>query len=133
MLPEAATATLAPSLNRAAPPVPSTLPYHALEVQGTLAIVQRVLLSPATWVTILVIAAGFSAWIWRGLLERPAHIVQPPLQKGLGFDWLNRQVARLVDRASAALQRTQTGQLNWNILGILAGLVILLLVLVRGY
>jgi len=30
------------------------------------------------------------------------------------------------------LQVTQTGQLNWNILGILAGLVVLLLVLVRG-
>jgi NADH-quinone oxidoreductase subunit L len=111
----------------------STLPYHALDVQGTLEIAQRVLFSPATWITMVVIAAGFAAWIWRGHLERLARFLQPSLQKGLGFEWLNRQVARLFDRTAAALQRTQTGQLNWNILGILAGLVILLLVLVRGH
>jgi NADH-quinone oxidoreductase subunit L len=110
----------------------ATLPFHAIEVQGTLEIVRQVLLSPFTWITLGVIAVGFFAWIRRDLLARPARVLTPPLREGLGFDWLNRQVARLVDKTAALLQRTQTGQLNWNILGILAGLVILLLVLVRG-
>ena len=109
-----------------------TLPFHAIEVQATLEIVRRVVLSPATWVTLGVIAVGFAAWVWRSHFARPAKALEAPLSQGLGFDWLNRQVAWLVKQTAALLQHTQTGQLNWNILGILAGLVILLVVLVRG-
>ena len=51
---------------------------------------------------------------------------------GLGFEWVNQQIVNLTKRTASMLQRTQTGQLNWNIAGILAGLVIILLILVRG-
>ncbi len=51
---------------------------------------------------------------------------------GLGFEWVNQQIVNLTKRTAALLQRTQTGQLNWNIAGILAGLVLILLILVRG-
>jgi NADH-quinone oxidoreductase subunit L len=46
-----------------------------------------------------------------------------------GFD---RLMISLTQGAGAVLSKTQTGQLNWNALGIAAGLVIVLLVLVVG-
>jgi NADH-quinone oxidoreductase subunit L len=58
--------------------------------------------------------------------------LKPAVASGLGFEWVNRQVSGLTRGAAALLQHTQTGQLNWNVAGILAGLVIILLILVRG-
>jgi hypothetical protein len=51
---------------------------------------------------------------------------------GLGFEWINQQIVTLTSRTASRLQRTQTGQLNWNVAGILAGLVLILIILVRG-
>ena len=53
-------------------------------------------------------------------------------QNGLGFEWLNRQVILITKKAAALLQVTQTGQLNWNIFGVLAGLAVILFVLMRN-
>jgi hypothetical protein len=41
-------------------------------------------------------------------------------------------VAGATQDAAAVLQKTQTGQLNWNVAGIVLGLIALLLVLVIG-
>jgi hypothetical protein len=51
---------------------------------------------------------------------------------GLGFEWVNRQVTSLTKRMAGLFQLTQTGQLNWNVAGILGGLVLILLILLRG-
>jgi len=75
---------------------------------------------------------GFAAWIKRDLFKSLSQALEPVLSRGLGFDWINRKVTDLTVGIGTRLQVTQTGQLNWNILGILAGLVVLLMVLVRG-
>jgi NADH-quinone oxidoreductase subunit L len=108
------------------------LPFHSIEVEGTLKIVEQVVLAPATWITLGVVAVGFAAWIKRDLFKGLSQALEPVLSRGLGFDWINRKVTDLTVGIGTRLQVTQTGQLNWNILGILAGLVVLLLVLVRG-
>ena len=110
----------------------ATLPFHSIEVEGTLKIVEQVVLAPATWITLGVVAVGFAAWIKRDLFKGLSQALEPVLSRGLGFDWINRKVTDLTVGIGTRLQVTQTGQLNWNILGILAGLVVLLLVLVRG-
>ncbi len=110
----------------------ATLPFHSIEIEGTLKIVTQVVLSPLTWITLVVVALGLAAWIKRDLFIGPSHALRPVLADGLGFDWINHKVADLTVGIAKRLQITQTGQLNWNILGIVAGLVALLAVLGRG-
>jgi hypothetical protein len=66
------------------------------------------------------------------VLVRFALTLKPVVASGLGFEWINQRIVDLTRRTASALQLTQTGQLNWNITGILAGLLIILLILVRG-
>jgi hypothetical protein len=49
-----------------------------------------------------------------------------------GLDRLNRQIVRLVRRTAEVLRNVQTGQLNWNMVGLVGGLVIVLAVLAWG-
>jgi hypothetical protein len=50
-------------------------------------------------------------------------------QQELGFEQINQWVASSVQHLAAALCRTQTGQLNWNVAGIVGGLILLLSIL----
>ncbi len=45
-----------------------------------------------------------------------------------GFEWINRQVVRLTAGTAEALTATQTGVLNWNVAGIVGGLVAVLMI-----
>jgi NADH-quinone oxidoreductase subunit L len=108
----------------------ATLPFHNLPVEGTWALVGRILLNPATWITLVVIGLGFGVWAARKYLVRPANALKPLAESGLGFDWLNRQIVALTQLVASFLQRFQTGQLNWNVAGILGGLILILIILV---
>jgi hypothetical protein len=45
---------------------------------------------------------------------------------------LEQGIMRLIGWGTAFLRMTQTGQLNWNVAGIVGGLILVLLVLVIG-
>jgi len=109
-----------------------TLPFHELEPHGTLEIVAEVFLAPATWIALGVIALGLVIWLSRSALAGLARALKPLAARGLGFEWINQQIVNMTRGAASALQTTQTGQLNWNVAGILAGLVVILLILIRG-
>jgi len=49
-----------------------------------------------------------------------------------GFNWLNRQIVHGTGQIAEALRATQTGYLNWNVLGIVAGFVVVLGILALG-
>jgi NADH-quinone oxidoreductase subunit L len=110
----------------------STLPYHTLEVTGTLALAGQIFMNPATWLALAVIAAGFGLWFGRKVFAPLTRALKPLASGGLGFEWINRQIVTLTQWIAAQFQRAQTGQLNWNVLGILGGLTVLLLVLWGG-
>ena len=74
----------------------------------------------------------FGLWIKRAALLKLTRTLKPTIAAGLGFEWINQQVVNLTTRTASILQLSQTGQLNWNIAGILVGLLLILLVLVRG-
>ena len=110
----------------------STLPFHSLQAESTWTLIQHVVLSPSTWVALGVIALGFGFWFLRERFSRVTGMFKPLLENGFGFDALNRGIVRVTDQAAKFLQITQTGQLNWNVLGILAGLCLVLLILSGG-
>jgi len=110
-----------------------SLPYHSLHTQGTWDIVLEVLSAPATYLAILVIILGAALYLLRERLEWVSGSFRPAagfVERGLGFEWLNRQVMNVTSNTASALSRTQTGYLNWNVVGILVALIVLLSILI---
>jgi len=113
----------------------STLPYQQMDGATTWEIVYEVLTAPATYLALAVVGLCIITWLMRDhlvLLVQPLKPLTGLIQNDLGFEWLNQQLIRLVQGLAAALCRTQTGQLNWNVAGIVGGLVVLLTILVWG-
>ena len=110
----------------------STLPFHHLEAEPTLTMVKQICLAPTTWIALGVIALGCAAWLVRTRFTTLAEAFRPVLEAGFGFDALNRQIVQGVKRTAKFVQIAQTGQLNWNVIGIVSGLVVILLVALRG-
>jgi NADH-quinone oxidoreductase subunit L len=112
-----------------------TLPYHQLSSVTTWEMVSEVLAAPATWLAMAVIGAGIAIWLLRDRLHIPARLWQPLTRLALddfGFERLNQLLIRLVQQLSTATSYSQTGQLNWNVAGIVGGLVVVLTILVWG-
>lgn len=113
----------------------TTLPFHQLHTETTAEMLTEVVTAPATLVALAVIAVGLWAWRARrdleGLTSRLRGVARAAAA-GFGFEWINRRVVDLTQGAAAALRATQTGQLNWNVVGIVGALVIVLAILVGG-
>ena len=113
----------------------ATLPFHQLHVESTLELIGAVLAAPVTWVALLVIALGLAAWWWRSRLvafSTRLQFVARAASADFGFEWLNCHVVIVAESTANWLRGTQTGQLNWNMVGIVGALVVVLLVLVIG-
>ena len=112
-----------------------TLPFHNLHLASTSQIMADIVGAPVTLLALGVIALGLSAWIWRDRLTdvtRWFNIVERLAAADFGFTWLNRQVVRATQQTASVLRLTQTGQLNWNIVGVVGGLILVLIVLGWG-
>lgn len=113
----------------------STLPYQQIFSSTTWEIISEILTTPATWLASAVVGLGITTWLLQDrlvFLARSLKSLTELAQNDLGFEWLNQQLIRLMQGLAAALCRTQTGQLNWNVAGIVGGLVVLLAILVWG-
>jgi NADH-quinone oxidoreductase subunit L len=110
--------------------IASTMPSQHLEPQTTVEIVVEVVRAPATWLALVVVALGLALWRWRAALGGLSAALRRPAEwgrRGLGFEWMNTQVARAAVGSAEGLRRTQTGQLAWNVAGGLIGLLVLVL------
>ncbi|HEY70716.1 MAG TPA: NADH-quinone oxidoreductase subunit L [Anaerolineae bacterium] len=109
-----------------------SLPYHQLQTSKTFDLALELLNAPATWLALLVILLGFALWMMHKQLK-PLIVFLRPLSRiaenRFGFEHLNQGVIRIARSLSSVLRRTQTGQLNWNIVGIVGGLGIVLALL----
>jgi NADH-quinone oxidoreductase subunit L len=110
----------------------TTLPFHELEAESTLKMVSVVASAPATWIALAIVAIGLGLFWFAGqkfaLVESPTWL-QALSDSSFGFEPLNRLVVRGVNQLAEALRATQTGELNWNILGIVGALLLVLVVL----
>jgi len=111
------------------------LPHHSLHTTSTWHMVLEICTAPATPLALAVIAAGLGFYQFRtqleGINKRLGCMIQFA-QSGLGFEWMNEEIIHGTNGLASFMRRTQTGQLNWNILGIVLGLGVLLLVVVVG-
>lgn len=113
----------------------NTLPFHEIESVSILGLMNELFLAPVTWVAISVMFVGVLFWY---LLEKKwqpkvgMEWFDALVESGFGFDWFNAQMVAMVNNFASQLQRFQTGELNWNILGIVGALLLVLASLVWG-
>ena len=109
-----------------------TLPFHSVPVLSLSEMAAEIFMAPATYAALTVIALGLAIfWYVRqksaGLSVAWLDVLS---RESFGFDWLNRQVATGTLQLGTVLQKTQTGILNWNVVGILGALLAVLIFLV---
>jgi hypothetical protein len=97
-------------------------------------VVTAILSAPATWFALLVVGLGGGySWLrMKGYKYFGGGLLQPLVDTSFGFDPLNAFVVNVVSKFAERLRATQTGELNWNILGIIGGLLVVLVVLWMG-
>jgi NADH-quinone oxidoreductase subunit L len=112
----------------------ATLPFHRIEHESLLELVTVILSTPATWLALGVVAVGFSiSWARaQGFVLFGGGWLKPFVDTSFGFETLNHFVVQVISKFAERLRATQTGELNWNILGIISGLVVVLFVLWLG-
>lgn len=112
-----------------------SMPFHGIEEESTLEMVKAISFAPATWIALLVIALGLTLFFTLG---RKAALTESPrwlntlTESSFGFESVNHFVVNKVSKFAESLRVTQTGQLNWNILGIIGALFVVLAVLLWG-
>jgi NADH-quinone oxidoreductase subunit L len=105
-----------------------TLIFHSVSELTTSELMQEILFAPATYGALAVVSMGLGIF-WLGRKQAAAgkeawfDILS---SESFGFEWLNRQITSLTVRAGSILQKSQTGQLNWNVMGILGALLVVL-------
>jgi NADH-quinone oxidoreductase subunit L len=113
----------------------STLPFHKIHALSTGGLVAEIMEAPLTWGALAVIALGLLAWWGRErltILTRGLGWLGEAASQSFGFEWLNRQVVCATQSVAQALRVTQPGDLSWNVVGIIGGLVAVLIILTWG-
>ncbi|MCB8946054.1 MAG: NADH-quinone oxidoreductase subunit L, partial [Ardenticatenaceae bacterium] len=72
--------------------------------------------------------------VYEVLVKRPYRQLSRLLSRHdeIDFAWIEGVLVKTVQGGSAVLRRTQTGQLNWNVVGIVVGLIVVLVLLGIG-
>ncbi len=112
----------------------ASMPFHAME-ELTLSQMIHEVLSIPTLVALVVIGVGILLWFLRDKLEGVSNglrSIRWAAENSFGFEAVNRAVVKITQNAADTLRQTQTGFLNWNVLGIVASLIILFAILVVG-
>jgi NADH-quinone oxidoreductase subunit L len=109
----------------------ATLPFHELEHETLWEMVTAVSFAPATWFTLLIVAVGLGiAWMRaRGFQLFGGGWLNPFVESSFGFEFLNRLIVKATYQVAEWFSRTQTGELNWNIFGIISALLAVLIAL----
>jgi len=109
----------------------NSLPFHGLEYISTLNMAEEILLAPATWLALAVISLGGGIWI---ITKKTLSLAwfDVLVSSSFGFEWVNNMIQAYIGKISRALQKTQTGQMNWNIFGIVCALLVVLVILAWG-
>jgi NADH-quinone oxidoreductase subunit L len=112
-----------------------TFPYHSLHIVSTQSLIQEVLSAPTTPIALLIIGLGLALWWWRERLMWIRKFLERPSQfatNDFGFETINGWIITATQNTAIALRQAQTGQLNWNVVGIIGSLILVLAILARS-
>ena len=113
-----------------------SLPFHEFHTLNTTELVLEIITAPATYLALAVIALSILCWRQRKAFAPLADMAKWPVRiagADFGFESINRGVVSATMSVATALRTTQTGQLNWNVLGIVGGFAAVLSLLVWGF
>jgi NADH-quinone oxidoreductase subunit L len=122
-------------INSAFAPVLAGAQHEIAPLLTTWQMMLEVLTTPATLIALIVIALGLAAWWWRAKLAWLSQRLQwlsGIATASFGLERINQWIVQVTQSAANALRVTQTGVLNWNIFGIVGGLLFVLAVIVMG-
>ena len=105
------------------------------DVESTSALVMSIVTAPATFVALGVVAIGLIAWWQHEKLAGVANAlgaVRTMATNSFGFEAINRGIVKATEETAESLRATQNGILNWNVMAILVGLVVVLAILAFG-
>lgn len=112
----------------------TSLPYHGMKELSLAEMTHEVLTIP-TLIALVVIGVGILLWFIRtkltGIINGLKNI-RWASESSFGFEAVNTAVVKVTQSIAESLRNTQTGLLNWNVLGIVATLVILFVILGIG-
>ncbi|MDO9122280.1 MAG: NADH-quinone oxidoreductase subunit L [Anaerolineaceae bacterium] len=112
----------------------ASLPQHHIKSLSIPELIHEVLKLP-TLIALVAIAIGVIFWLLRSKLEgfvEGLKSFQWAADHSFGFEAVNSAVVRMTNSLAETLRNTQTGLLNWNVLGILAALIILVAAITLG-
>ncbi len=110
----------------------NTLPFHTISAVNLPELFHEVFAAPLTYLALIVIVLGLGIF-WMVRWQAPGRSVawmNVLSRESFGFEWLNRRISSRTVELGSVLQKTQTGILSWNVLGILGALLIVLAFLV---
>lgn len=105
---------------------------HEDQFARTAEICVQVATSPSTLAALVMAGLGIAAWLLRARLGPVRRSLTLPARfaaGGLGFEWVNARIVGATRGAAELIRVSQTGQLNWNVAGIVGGLILTLLIL----
>lgn len=111
-----------------------SMPFHTIEPLSLQEMIQEVLSIP-TLVALAIIGIGILLWFLRDKLEGVSNglkSIRWAAEKSFGFEAINSAVVKTTTNIADTLRQTQTGILNWNVLGIVASIIVLFAILILG-
>ena len=111
-----------------------SLPFHEIEAFPLKELLHEVVSLP-TLIALVVIAIGIALWLLRSRLVGfvdGLKSIRWAAENSFGFEAVNGAISRSTRRISESLRDTQTGHLSWNVLGIVAAVVILFVYIIVG-
>lgn len=111
-----------------------TLPFHAIEAFGLKEMFHEIL-NVKTLIPLAVIALGICLWFLRstlGGLIKGLGWLKYAAEHSFGFEAINSGVVKAAEVSSEGLRSTQTGLLGYNILAVVATLIVLFTLFAMG-
>jgi len=106
-----------------------SLPFHNLHSEDLVVVIVEIFSSPWTYLALGMVFLGLLVWIMRSKFTKLTQTLTPGaifIRQDFGFEKINQLIIRSINNAAGSLRKLQTGQLNWNLVGIVVGLVVVL-------
>lgn len=112
-----------------------SLPHHEIEAESLGKFLSTIIKDPLTYLAIFMVILGIVLWIFHK--PGPSKAVLPKVLEtcavnSFGFEIINEKIIDKIQNLSEFSRELQSGILNWNIFGVLTGLVLILIVLGIG-